>query len=288
MTIIEKIKNLFHKPLELPVFINTWNHRVIARRGSYFTPELMQQAARMGKRFKLNKVALSTTFIMEDIQKILTKEIKNYGFITENLKFLDDITGYIGKVQVPEQIISELQWMKDNFSYNYHHLIAVATLATRISRDFFLDEKEILETAEIAMLYDIGIGHVQANVVQKVGALSIEERNIINYHPIYSALLISHYYQDEHYHLIEPVINHHENLDGTGFPRKIKNKNIHSHILKLADTFDALISARPFRRFFAPKEAFKICEDQINSGKFIPEILPIIYSYYLFIDQYPT
>ena len=285
---LKKFKKLFAKQIKLPVFINTWNNRVIARTGTPYTPDLLTYSAKLGKKFKPNFIKVEESFFMKDLKKLLQRDLNKYGFITENLKFLDDVLKLIGKVKIPEQIIQELEWLKNNFSYNYHHIVAVTALSTRIARDFMLEEKDVYEVTEAAMLYDIGIGRVPLKLMQKVGKLSPDERNIINCHPIYSALLVAHYYQDENYYLVDPILNHHENLDGSGYPRNTKNNNVISHIIRISDTFDALISARPFRKFFKTWQAFKICEDLINAGKIIPEILPIIYSYYLFVNQYPS
>lgn len=287
--IVKKLKKFFskNKTFQIPVFLNTWNNRVIAREGAYFTPELIKESAHMGKKFPLKKTLVKDTFVLQDFETLLKKDMKKYGFITENLKYLEDLKEYLGKVSLPEPVISELEWLKKNYPYNYHHIIAVTALTIRFARDFFIDEKLIIESAEAALLYDMGIGHISPNIINKSGLLSHQERLITNYHPIYSALLIAHYYQDENYPLLEPVLNHHENSDGTGFPRKIQNDSALSQIIKIADTFDALISARPFRKFVSPLEAFKICEQQIQVGKINLDILPILYSYYLFIDQYP-
>lgn len=287
---LEKLKSLFSKnrSLKIPVFLNTWNNRIIAREGSYFTPEMIEESARMGKKFPLKKIRVQDTFLIQDFETLLKKDMKKYGFITENLKYLEDLKSYLGRVELPDHVISELEWLKKNYSYNYHHIVAVTALTIRFARDYFIDEKTIYESAEAALLYDMGIGHIPSGIIQKSGLLSEQERMITNYHPVYSALLIAHYYQDAAYPLIDPVLNHHENSDGSGFPRKIQNQSSLSQIIKLSDTFDALISARPFRKFVTPLEAFKICENQIQSGKINLDILPILYSYYLFIDQYPT
>ncbi|HCL56329.1 MAG TPA: hypothetical protein DHW82_04890 [Spirochaetia bacterium] len=283
--LINKFKELFSKKLKIPLYLNTWNNRIIAREGAVFSKDLLEIAARIGKDF--NKVQVKDTFFIKDLEKVLTNEIEKYGFITENLKFLQDILNYVGSISVPEHIISELSFLKERNFYNYHHTVAVTALATRIARDYFFEDENIAELAEMGLVYDIGIAHIPQNIIQKLGRFDDKERNIVNYHPIYSALLIAHYYKDANHPLIDPVLNHHENLDGSGFPRQIKNNNLSSHILKIADKFDALISARPFRKFYYPKDAFKICEDEMNSGKTTPEILSIIYSYYLFIDAYP-
>lgn len=284
---INPLKNLFPTAaLQIPITINTWNHRIIAREKEIFTDALLEKVANMGKKFNLNLVPIENTFFLEDFKKLLNKDMKKYGFITENLKFLNDLSHIVSQVRVPEQILLELKWLKENYSYNYHHVVAVTALSSRMARDF-LEGQELVDTAEAAILYDIGIGHIPSKIIQKVGKLDPKERNIVSYHPIYSVLLMAHYYQDYKHPRIEIVLNHHENLNGTGYPRKIKNSNMISQIIHLADTFDALISARPDRRFFTTLEAFKICEEEINQGKIAREILPIIYSYYLFINEYP-
>jgi|GEM_PF-3428235 len=288
MSILKKIGlGIGAKGYKIPIFVNTWNNRIIAREGDYFSKDLLENAVIAGKKFDVKIVEVKDSFFMKDFHKLMTKEVEKYGFVTENLKFLKDLEILIAKIKLPERIIEELAWIKDNYDYNYHHITAVVGLAARIAKDFFINDDDVLKTIEAGLTYDIGIGRVSKNIINKLGFLNKEERHIVNYHPIYSSLLIAHYYKTYESYLIDVALNHHESLDGTGYPRGIKVNDIITHIIKLSDLFDALISARPFRKFYSVKEAFEICEKLIKDGKIIPEILPIIYSYYLFVDKYP-
>jgi len=288
MSILKKIvSGIGARNCKIPIFINTWNNRIIAREGDIFNEDLIDNAVAAAKKFDLEFVEIKDTFIMQDFHKVMTKEVEKYGFVTENLKFLKDLEVMIQRIKLPSKVIEELNWLKDNYEYSYHHIIAVMGLSARISKDFFITDEDVLKTIEAALTYDIGIGRISKNIINKVGFLNKDERNIANFHPIYSALLLAHYYKDKNYFLIEVALNHHETLDGSGYPRGIKSNDIITHIIEISDLFDALISARPFRKFYSVKEAFEICEKLIKENKITPEILPIIYSYYLFVDKYP-
>ncbi|MBN2352839.1 MAG: HD domain-containing protein [Spirochaetales bacterium] len=279
------IRKFLKKRLKLALFLNTWNYTVIARKGDQFSENLLKKASESGKSYELSFTRVGDTFVAEDFKKLLKKDSTKYAFITDNLKFLDDLADYLGEVRLPDTVLVELGWMKEYYIYTYHHVIAVTALVIRMARDLTFSKEEIVKTAELALLYDIGITRVPLEIVNKQGELTNHDRDVIHLHPVYSALLIAHYYQNEHFPHLDAILHHHEALDGSGEPQGIRNDDLISNMICVADTFDALISARPFRKHYSTKEAFKICEELMTKGKIIPEILPLIYSYFLFINK---
>jgi HD-GYP domain-containing protein (c-di-GMP phosphodiesterase class II) len=278
-------RKFIRKRLKLELFLNTWNFTVIARKGDNFSDTLLKKVSDSGKSFPLKFIPVKETFIYTDFKKLLEKDSHKYAFITDNLRFLDDLADYLGEVRLPETVVIELGWMKEYYVYTYHHVIAVTALVIRMARDLTFSEEEIIATAELALLYDIGITRIPLEIVNKQSQLTHRDRNAIRLHPVYSALLIAHYYQNESFPRLQAVLHHHEALDGSGKPQGIKNSDLVSNMICVADTFDALISARPFRKHYSTKEALKICEELMTRGKMLPEILPLIYSYFLFINK---
>ena len=278
-------RKFFKRRLRLTLFLNTWNYTVIARKGDEFSDALLKKASDSGRNFQLTFTRVGDTFVFEDFKKLLKKDFEKYSFITDNLKFLDDLADYLGEVRLPDTVLVELGWMKEYYAYTYHHVIAVTALVIRMARDLTFSRKEIVEIAELALLYDIGITRVPLEIVNKQSELTDRDRDVIHLHPVYSALLVAHYYQNEHFPRLDAILRHHESLDGSGEPQGLKNDDLISNMICVADTFDALISARPFRKHYSTKEAFKICEELMTGGKILPEILPLIYSYFLFINK---
>jgi HD-GYP domain-containing protein (c-di-GMP phosphodiesterase class II) len=275
-------QNLFHHDahkVKLPLSINTWNHEVIAREGEFFTPELLAKVAEMGKQFKISSKELTNCFIVKDFIKLLERENSKYGFLVSQKVMYKRLISHIEKMCVSSRVMMELEWLKKNYNYNYHHILGVMGLVTRMALDFGWPEEEIQEAIMAAMVFDIGIGHIPVEVIMKVSDLSKTEREMINLHPVYSALLTAYYFHDRSHPLVDIVLNHHENLDKSGYPRAVENKNLISNMIRAADLIDALISERPFRIYFSTKEALEICENEIDRGKIMREVFPLLFYY---------
>ena len=76
--------------------------------------------------------------------------------------------------------------------------------------------------------------------------------------------------------MILPIIrHHHERWDGEGFPDGLKGEQIPimARILSIVDTFDAMVSERPYRRPISIEKAIKKMEEEKNSGQWDPALL---------------
>jgi HD-GYP domain-containing protein (c-di-GMP phosphodiesterase class II) len=263
----------------MDVNVSTWDQKVITKRGDRFSGRLLTEVADMGKKFPFNLAPLGGSFIMDDLQILLKNEQGKYGFIMDNPDVYKSLIKYIEEIKIPPQFILELTWLKQRYNYNYQHILGVTAIVTRMAMDYFWNEEEIRLAAEAAILFDIGLGKVDPLIFTKEKSINKKERTIIDCHPIFTALLIAYYYQSEDHPLIEPVLNHHENRDKSGYPRGVENLHILSNQLRAADLFHALISERPFRKSYSMKEAMKICAQEIDSGKIIHEAFPLIFFY---------
>jgi HD-GYP domain-containing protein (c-di-GMP phosphodiesterase class II) len=123
---------------------------------------------------------------------------------------------------------------------------------------------KFFENLKIAALFhDIGKIGIPENILNKNKSLNMAERKIIMQHPIIGANILGHV--EELREALEGVKYHHEKYDGTGYPFHLKGNKIPliASIISLADTFDALISDRPYRRAISAQEAVK----KIKKGK---------------------
>lgn len=275
---------LLKKPYRLPDSISSFHHEVIAREGNVYSHPLLEAAAESGRGNPLRMVPLKESFVPGDIRKLIERENQKYGFLVDEPKHLDNLTLHMGALSLPEKVFEELKRLKDHYTYNYHHVLGVACIVARMALDFGWDEAEVGRAIEAAFLFDIGIGHIPEEILDQPEALTASERKLTSAHPVYSALLIAHYYQDPDYRAIEPVLNHHENLDGSGYPRKVQNSDLLSNMIRAADLFDALISERPFRKYFSSAEAMELCEKEIDEGKIMHEVFPLLFFYHKFLQ----
>lgn len=129
-----------------------------------------------------------------------------------------------------------------------------------------------------APLHDIGKIKVPDRILSKPGKLTDEEFDIIKTHPVVGEKIINKTMfkiEDERYLKIarEMALHHHEKWNGTGYPMGLKDRKIpiSARIMAVADVFDALCSARSYKKAFTIDEAFEIIDN--SSGTHFEPIL---------------
>ena len=113
------------------------------------------------------------------------------------------------------------------------------------------------------------------------GTLTSEERSIMQSHVSYTGKLLSKMeFVGEYKKVPEWASEHHECLDGTGYPSGLKAEDIpwEARLLSVIDIFDALTADdRPYKPPMPPEKAFKILEDMAEQGKLDKEIVQSFY-----------
>lgn len=114
-----------------------------------------------------------------------------------------------------------------------------------------------LDRAALALLlHDIGMAKIPRFITSKPGALKTEEREKVLMHPLlgYKILQRIELTFDE---LTQATLQHHERLDGSGYPQRAKEISRLGRITAVADTFSAMISKRPYAPAKEPEEALR-------------------------------
>jgi HD-GYP domain-containing protein (c-di-GMP phosphodiesterase class II) len=134
--------------------------------------------------------------------------------------------------------------------------------------------KEISIIQYAGLLHDIGKIEMPKYILNKKEELTEEERNYLRQHPIYSENILEPLSGIEL--LTDYVRHHHERYDGKGYPDGLAGEEISlgARILCVADSFDAMVSERPYSKNMTMEQAFKELEK--NAGtQFDPEIVKI-------------
>jgi len=123
----------------------------------------------------------------------------------------------------------------------------VAVLAYRIAREMGLPEEELDGISMAGLLHDIGKLRVPAEILTKPGVLSKTEFTLIREHPERGFEILNHI--DFPWPVAETVHQHHERLDGSGYPAGLRADQIllPARILGVADVVAAMASHRPYR-----------------------------------------
>jgi putative nucleotidyltransferase with HDIG domain len=139
--------------------------------------------------------------------------------------------------------------------YTSGHSQRVRRFSRIIAEVLELPAKEVERISKAALLHDVGkIHEIFAPILMKPGRLTAEERAIMELHPIKSAELVAKI--SELQDIVPAVRHHHENWDGTGYPDRLKGKEIPlgSRIIMFADTIDAMTTDRPYRKALGEAE----------------------------------
>lgn len=144
------------------------------------------------------------------------------------------------------------------------HQTRVSALGTRIADRLAMTEREI-ETIRIAgNIHDIGKISVPAEILMKPSALSEQEYNLIKLHPGAGRAIVSGVEFDGP--VREAILQHHERIDGSGYPDGIDNLIPEARVIAVADVYDALTSSRPYRAGMAPEDALDLMHGQEGGG----------------------
>ncbi|MGC8805885.1 MAG: HD-GYP domain-containing protein, partial [Candidatus Ratteibacteria bacterium] len=159
-------------------------------------------------------------------------------------------------------------------SYTKGHSERVAFFSEKIATRMGIPEKKIKILRETALLHDIGKFGIGENVLQKEEPLTEDEWNIIKTHPVVGEEILRPVLLEKD--ALEIVRQHHERFDGTGYPDGLDKSNINllAQILSVADAFDAMTTARAYRKPLSISEAIKELKE--NSGRqFNPDIVNV-------------
>jgi PAS domain S-box-containing protein len=131
--------------------------------------------------------------------------------------------------------------------YTSGHQKRVSKLAYAMAKDMELADPQIEGILMAGLIHDLGKIAVPADILSKPTKLSDLERSLVRLHPEngYAILKNIHF----PWPLAEIVLQHHERLDGSGYPRGLKNDQIlcEARIIGIADVVEAIASHRPYR-----------------------------------------
>ena len=132
-------------------------------------------------------------------------------------------------------------------AYTAGHQRRVSELAVAIAKDVGLDPDTTAGIGVAATIHDIGKLAVPAEILSRPGRLSEAEFAIIKQHPQAGQGIVAGI--DFPWPVADVILQHHERLDGSGYPRGLHGDEISigARILAVADTVEAMLSHRPYR-----------------------------------------
>jgi HD-GYP domain-containing protein (c-di-GMP phosphodiesterase class II) len=187
---------------------------------------------------------------------------------TLNIARLNGIIGnFISAIRKKANILKLLSHAKSLEEYTYIHATNVSVLSIFQLESLGVREKLILHDVGIAgLLHDVGKSFISLGTLSKKITLEEKEWAEIKLHPLYGARYLSSI--EELPHLATVVaFQHHLRYDGHGYP-ELRMSSIKQHILSqtvaISDFFDALRSARPYRKGLEIKEVLALMKKEVG------------------------
>lgn len=145
----------------------------------------------------------------------------------------------------------------ESYDHNlYKHSIRTATFSMIIGRILGYDDNTLKELTLGGLLHDIGKVYIPVDILNKPAKLDNIERNVISSHSAFSAYYLRKKYTDISDNILYGVYEHHERLDGTGYPNHLIGQQISKlgRIIAIADVYEAYSAKRSYHQKRSIKE----------------------------------
>jgi HD-GYP domain-containing protein (c-di-GMP phosphodiesterase class II) len=197
------------------------------------------------------------------------------------LPIVDEVTSSLARN--PSAFVS-LARLKTKDDYTYLHSVAVCGLMVVLARHMGMPDDEVREAGLAGLLHDVGKMQMPLEVLNKPGALTDAEFNVMRSHPERGWDLLKEGARVPA-SALDVCLHHHEKMDGSGYPRKLKGDQISrfARMGAVCDVYDAITSTRPYKNAWDPAGSLQRMSQW--QGHFDPVIFQ---SFVKSIGIYPT
>jgi HD-GYP domain-containing protein (c-di-GMP phosphodiesterase class II) len=154
------------------------------------------------------------------------------------VKSINDI---VNELHYDQTMLNKLTVYKYDSANKFDHSLAVALLANEIGKLLNYSNHQLADLFSASLLHDLGEMYIEKSVYNK-DELDDNDYRVIATHPVLSYVLLRESRTDFSSQVLSAVLNHHERLDQSGYPRGLGGKyiNRYARIVALVDTYDAL------------------------------------------------
>lgn len=157
-----------------------------------------------------------------------------------------------------EELLMDMMEIKSYDNYTYSHSMNVGILSAMLASEIGIKRNRLEDITLCALMHDLGKIDIPIEIINKKGAVTPEEFDIIKTHPLKGVERMRKCYNLS-IEILPGIQSHHEKVDGSGYPYGYSGTQIplFGRILAIADVYDALTSQRSYRKAWHPKEALE-------------------------------
>jgi putative two-component system response regulator len=156
--------------------------------------------------------------------------------------------------------------------YTHGHCERLSDYSTRLGEHLGLSEDQLIALRRAGIVHDVGKIAVPDAILLKPGSLTADEWKLIREHPVVGERICAPL---KSFRFVLPIIrNHHEKLDGSGYPDGLRGEEIPvtARVLQVVDVYDALTTDRPYKKAFSITDALQTMKEEVAKGWWDPHI----------------
>lgn len=190
----------------------------------------------------------------------------------------------VEEIKEHQAIVMETMNLNSYDNYTYTHSVNVDILSVIVGVGYGFSDDDLRKLSQAALLHDIGKTCLPIEILNKPGRLTPEEFEEIKKHSRYGYNLLK---TNEAISSVtrNAILSHHENEDGSGYPRGLEADKIHkfAKIIHIADVYDALTTKRVYKPAMNPADALEYL--MANTGNMFDKELVELFMQY--VAPYP-
>lgn len=204
--------------------------------------------------WKNEKLAKEYSKVEKSLDNIFTEVESGKNIQSENIE--KEMEYFVNAISSERDIMTQMRLLHKKDDYTFDHSLGVSVLAIALGKWLDYSEEKILDLSIAGLFHDIGKLRVPDEIVKKPGKLTEEESSIMQKHSYYSYEMLAqtNKFNDD---ILLGVLQHHERIDGSGYPNGVKGDKIHefAKIIAICDIYHAITSRRVYKDKDSPLRA---------------------------------
>lgn len=232
--------------------------RIKADKETYLTPVVLVTA--------LSAREDRITGITAGADDFLTRPVDNSELLAR-VRSLLRLKRHTDELERAETVLFALaRSIESKDPYTEHHCDRLSTYSATLGEALRLQREQITALKRAGIVHDIGKVAVPDAILLKPGKLTDEEWAIMRQHPVIGERICAPL---KSFRLVLPIIrHHHEKLNGSGYPDGLRGEQIPvtARVLQIVDVYDALTTARPYKRALTIAETLETMAEEVARG----------------------
>lgn len=251
--------------------ILTFDGKVLLREGTKLNRLYINKIKEMGVFYvylvesQLSDVEVSDsslTGLKQSAMSTMSNVMKNTPMMKDRKKALDiikTIDELIKYISENGDINKSLYEIQTHSNRRYIHSVEVCVRSIFLGKELGIKNEQLNELGVSALLHDIGMTKIPLDILEKRGVYTKEEQLIIKEHPVKGYEILKQNIRISEA-ILNAVLQHHERVDGTGYPMGLKGCQINKYakIIAVCDMYDLVTNNDNYKKAFRPHDAYEL------------------------------